>query len=100
LRADTRYVPEFTERRPREAQTSTGVLRLSILPPGNSSFDSFAVSPDGRKLAFTAAWNGRVILWVRALDSLEAKPLAGTDNADWPFWSPDSLSIGPLWQRD
>jgi Tol biopolymer transport system component len=89
-----RYVPEFTERRPREAQMSTGVLRLSILPPENASFESFAVSPDGRKLAFTAAWNGRVMLWVRALDSLEAKPLAGTDNASWPFWSPDSLSIG------
>jgi hypothetical protein len=34
------------------------------------------------------------MLWVRALDSLEARPLAGTDSAAWPFWSPDSLSIG------
>ena len=89
-----RYVPEFTERGPREASNSAGVLRLSILPPENASFESFAVSPDGRKLAFTAAFNGRVMLWLRALDSLEAKPLAGTDNADSPFWSPDSLSIG------
>ena len=69
-------------------------MRLSILPPENASFESFAVSPDGRKLAFTAALNGRMILWVRALDSLEAKPLAGTEHASWPFWSPDSLSIG------
>jgi hypothetical protein len=89
-----RYVPEFTERRVREAAMSAGVLRLSILPPENASFESFVVSPDGRKLAFTAAWNGRMMLWVRALDSLEAKPVADTDNADWPFWSPDSLSIG------
>jgi hypothetical protein len=89
-----RYVPEFTERQPREASKGTGVLRLSILPPENASFESFAVSPDGRKLAFTAALNGRMMLWVRVLDSLEARPLAGTDNADWPFWSPDSLSIG------
>jgi Tol biopolymer transport system component len=89
-----RYVPEFTERRPREASNNAGVLRLSILPPENASFDSFAVSPDGRKLAFTAAMNGQMTLWVRALDSVEAKPLAGTDNAAWPFWSPDSLSIG------
>jgi adenylate cyclase len=50
-----RYVPEFTERRPREASQRAGVLRLSILPPENASFQSFAVSPDGRKLAFTAA---------------------------------------------
>jgi eukaryotic-like serine/threonine-protein kinase len=89
-----RYVPEFTERRPREAFQHAGVLRLSILPPENASFESFAVSPDGRRLAFTAARNGQMALWVRALDSVEAKPLAGTDNASWPFWSPDSLSIG------
>ena len=87
-----RYVPEFTERRPWEASRSA-VLRLSILPPENTSFESFAVSPDGRKLAFTAPLNGRMMLWIRALDSLEVRPLAGTDNADWPFWSPDSLSI-------
>jgi Tol biopolymer transport system component len=89
-----RYVPDFTERYPREASRNAGVLRLSILPPQNASFESFAVSPDGRKLAFTAALNGRMMLWVRALDSLDAKLLSGTDNASWPFWSPNSLSIG------
>jgi eukaryotic-like serine/threonine-protein kinase len=89
-----RYVPEFVERRPRRSSETVPVLRLSILPPENASFESFAVSPDGRKLAFTAALNGTMMLWVRALDSLEAKPLAGTDNAAWPFWSPDSQSIG------
>jgi Tol biopolymer transport system component len=89
-----RYVPEFLERRPRQLPKSAGVLRLSILPPDKTSFESFAVSPDGRKLAFTAALNGTMMLWVRSLDSLEAKPLAGTGFAAWPFWSPDSLSIG------
>jgi hypothetical protein len=88
-----RYVPEFIERRPRAAKHA-GVMRLSVLPPENTSFESFAVSPDGRKLAFTAALNGTMTLWVRSLDSLEAKPLAGTGFASWPFWSPDSLSIG------
>jgi Tol biopolymer transport system component len=89
-----RYVPEFTERQARATFTSAGLLRLSILPPGNAAFESFAISPDGRKLAFTALLNGRMMLWVRVLDSLEARPLAGTNNAAWPFWSPDSLSIG------
>lgn len=88
-----RYVPEFIERRPRAAKHAA-VMRLSVLPPENTSFESFAVSPDGRKLAFTAALNGTMTLWVRSLDSLEAKPLAGTGFAAWPFWSPDSLSIG------
>ncbi len=34
------------------------------------------------------------MLWVRALDSLEATPLAGTEDASQPFWSPDGRSIG------
>jgi len=88
------YVPEFSERRPPGASERTAVLRLSILPPENASFEYFAVSPDGRKLAFTVYLNGKLMLWVRALDSLEAKPLAGTDFASSPFWSPDSRSIG------
>ena len=88
------YVPEFSERRRPAAPGRAAVIRLSILPPENASFESFAVSPDGRKLAFTAACNGRTMLWVRPLDSLEAQPLTGTDNAAYPFWSPDSLSIG------
>jgi len=65
----------------------------SILPPANSSFDQIAVSPDGRHLAFTAATGGKVQLWVRPLDSTEAKPLAGTQGATFPFWSPDSRFI-------
>lgn len=88
------YVPEFSERRPPAAPTSAAVMRLSILPPENASFESFVVSPDGRKLAFAAAVSGRVMLWIRALDSLEARALGGTDNAAYPFWSPDSLSVG------
>ena len=89
-----RYVPEFSERRPPAASKRTAVLRLSILPPENAPFESFAVSPDGRKLAFTAALKGKLTLWLRALDSLEAKLLAGTEWASYPFWSPDSRSIG------
>ena len=88
------YVPEFSERRSPAAPKRTAVLRLSILPPESTSFESFAVSPDCRKLAFTSFLNGKLMLWVRMLDSLEAKPLAGTDFASSPFWSPDSRSIG------
>ena len=88
------YVPEFSERRPPGAPTRAAVMRLTILPPENASFESFVVSPDGRKLAFTAAVSGKMMLWIRSLDSLEARALGGTDNAAYPFWSPDSLSIG------
>src|SRR5271155_3661773 len=72
-------------------------LRVSILPPDKHSFDplSIALSPDGTKLAFVAtATGGAPQLWVRPLDSTAAQPLAGTDDAAFPFWSPDSHNVG------
>jgi serine/threonine protein kinase len=71
------------------------VTRVSILPPEKSKVSSLTVSPDGRRLAFTATdATDKRLLWVRPLDSLAAQPLAGTDNAIYPFWSPDSRFIG------
>jgi eukaryotic-like serine/threonine-protein kinase len=78
----------------RRPATDARVFRTSILPPEKSSFEQIALSTDGRQLAFTAATGGKVQLWVRALDSTEAKPLAGTQGAIFPFWSPDSRFIG------
>jgi Tol biopolymer transport system component len=78
----------------RQPAADARVFKTSILPPEKSSFGQIAVSPDGRLLAFTAATGGNVQLWVRALDSTEAKPLAGTQGARFPFWSPDSRFIG------
>ena len=37
---------------------------------------------------------GKAQIWIRSLDALAATPLAGTDGASSPFWSPDSRSIG------
>jgi eukaryotic-like serine/threonine-protein kinase len=58
---------------------------------------SFAVSPDGRQLAFFAAsQDGVPHLWIRPLDSLEAHPLPDSGSSSNPgpfFWSPDSHSI-------
>src|SRR5215471_10979992 len=88
------YVPEFADRTPPAAPTGPAILRFSILPPHNASFESFAISPDGRQLAFTAFLDGQLMLWVRPLESLDARPLAGTQGASHPFWSPDSKSIG------
>ena len=77
-----------------KAPESRSAFRLSILPPANTTVQSFAISPDGKTVAFTALWKGGPMLWVRALDSVDAKPLAGTEDASQPFWSPDSRSIG------
>ncbi len=48
------------------------------------------ISPDGRRIAYTAA--GR--LWVRELDQLEPRALPATDDPCCLFWSPDSAFIG------
>jgi serine/threonine protein kinase len=68
--------------------------RLEIAtPPGRLSFSK--LSPDGRTVVFSAAAEGKPSqLWLRSFDSEVAKPLAGTDHAAFPFWSPDSRSIG------
>ncbi len=78
----------------RQPTPDARVAKFSILPPEKSSFVQIAMSPDGRHLAFTAATGGKLQLWVRAFDSTEAKALAGTQGAIFPFWSPDSRFIG------
>jgi eukaryotic-like serine/threonine-protein kinase len=68
-----------------------------LLPPLNSSFlpYNFAVSPDGRHLAFVGLGpDGKTTLWVRALSGSGAQQLNGTEGASSPFWSPDSRQIG------
>src|SRR5207248_5627802 len=52
-----------------------------------------AVSPDGRRVVFAAGAAGQVQLYVRDLDLLATRPLAGTEGADDPFWSPDGRSV-------
>ena len=70
-------------------------IRSAIALPGNSAHvQSFALSPDGRYLAIAAQLNGKHQLWLRALDASEVQPLSSTDNAIYPFWSPDSRFIG------
>jgi Tol biopolymer transport system component len=55
-----------------------------------------AISPNGRLIAFRARRPGATSasLWVRSLDSLDARELRGTEGAVLPFWSPDSQYVG------
>jgi serine/threonine protein kinase len=72
-------------------------VRSSLMPPSNSDFlpYHFAVSPDGTHLAFVAVGpDGKNTLWVRALSSSIAQQLNSTDDASYPFWSPDGNRIG------
>src|SRR5262249_42088522 len=79
----------------REARPQERVLRYTIpLPENRTSMHSFAISPDGRHVAVAAAVNGKRQLWLRALDAPQAQPMPGTEDATYPFWSPDSRFIG------
>jgi len=72
-------------------------LRLSLLPPPSTSFVpyNFAISPDGRRLAFVAvAQDGGTALWIRSLAAGAGQQLTGTEDATLPFWSPDSRQVG------
>lgn len=75
------------------------VLKLSVLPPENATVagagTGFALSPDGRRLAFVASFEGQNLLWVRSLDSLSAQTLSGTEGTSPNvFWAPDNRFIG------
>jgi eukaryotic-like serine/threonine-protein kinase len=72
--------------------------RFTVDAPPPSSYFRFevtgaSVSPDGTQLVFSAFHPAGNSLYVRRLDSLETVPLAGTEDADLPFWSPDGQSI-------
>jgi eukaryotic-like serine/threonine-protein kinase len=78
--------------RPAAAAPETRVVEITT--PWTSDPLSFAVSPDGRRLAFVADHEGQPTLWVRDLSVSRALALPGTEGARRPFWSPDSRSIG------
>jgi len=79
----------------RRVPTEAHAVRFPINPPEKTGFNSFAISPDGLRLAFVATdASGKNLLWVRPLDSINAQQLPGTEEATSPFWSPDSRFIG------
>jgi eukaryotic-like serine/threonine-protein kinase len=67
--------------------------RTDIVTPVTADPNSFALSPDGRQIAFVANGDGVARLWLRSLADTTAHFLPGTEGATSPFWSPDSRSI-------
>jgi Tol biopolymer transport system component len=68
-----------------------------LIPPEKTAFRlrgdegaPLAISPDGASVAFGAGNT----LWVESLRTGESTPLASTDGAQFPFWSPDGRSVG------
>jgi Tol biopolymer transport system component len=75
-------------------------LRVTVLPnegtevaPGPAAPQA-AISPDGTRIVFAAIDADRTFrLYVRPLDALQARPVAGTDQGELPFWSPDGRYV-------
>ena len=83
----------------REKPPAAAPVRFQIPMPEkvNLGAGAFTLSPDGRLLVYSAIGSDNARrLFVRALDSLEARPLPGTEGAGLypPFWSPDSKFVG------
>jgi serine/threonine-protein kinase len=79
--------------------TDTYLETQLLAPPGqrfSTGAANFALSPDGSRLAFVAGAGQRFgnALWIRALDTLDAVELPGTEHAAMPFWSPDGRTLG------
>jgi Tol biopolymer transport system component/DNA-binding winged helix-turn-helix (wHTH) protein len=83
----------------RQTSSDERVLSLQINPPEGSEFTfgtqaaGISLSPDGKTAVYVATDHGKAALWVRPLDGTTARPLAGTENAGLPFWSPDGKSV-------
>ena len=68
------------------------IVRTSIVPPNGLALANSAppeLSPDGTQIVFGTTKH----LWIRSLDSTTARPLAGSENGTYPFWSPDGRQI-------
>ncbi len=81
------------------AEPPRPVTRFVItLPPGQqlATASALALSSDGSQLAYVAmdGANANRQLYLRAMDDVDARPLAGTEGATNPFFSPDGQWLG------
>ncbi len=98
-RCDAAVVPPSGRGRPTRVDTSGPPLMLSLpLAPGPplalAPSRPFAISPDGRAVAYVARDGSATRLAVRRLDRGDVALLPRTDGAASPFFSPDSRWIG------
>jgi hypothetical protein len=79
---------------PRPAGETPAYRSTLTEPAGVRGFGDLALSPDGRHLAYVARnGSGRYVLWIKQLDTSVARPLPGTEDPYYPFWSPDGRSL-------
>jgi Tol biopolymer transport system component len=73
-------------------------LHVSVPPPAGTTFLQHpgwpALSPDGRTVVFAAMSEGASRLYRRPVDGFRVEPIEGSDDATYPFFSPDGLWVG------
>ncbi len=81
---------------PSAPKAPPGQVTFNLDPPAGYFFTSgLALSRDGRSLAFVLRDpGGQTALWMRHLDAIEPRRIAGTENARFPFWAPDGRRLG------
>jgi eukaryotic-like serine/threonine-protein kinase len=80
----------------RRGAVPVSIVRASLMPPAGRSFApyNFAMSPVGNRLAFvTVAQGDKPTLWVRTMSTPAAQQVSGSEDAQYPFWSPDSRHV-------
>ena len=90
-------------RSPAPPTVAPGTLRFLLadqLPAiSEELFRSFAISPDGRRVVYAAVSGGVRRLYIRDMQTLEAKPIVGTETGTDPFFAPDGKRLG-FWTDD
>ncbi|HXV68171.1 MAG TPA: protein kinase [Nitrospira sp.] len=71
------------------------VRLTSMLTVAGVSAAVRSVSPDGGSILFSGVdeMTGKMMLYMRPVDSIDARPLTGTEDAMFPFWSPRSDAV-------
>jgi hypothetical protein len=79
-------------------------IAFSVAPPAGGTFTptdgsvqtpQLSLSPGGEQLAFVATGADSISrIWIRSMGALSPRPIPGTEDALYPFWSPDGRSIG------
>ena len=85
---------------PAPAPVAARSVRVEMVLPqdaplaAGSFINPLALTPDGQLLVYVAVQKGIRRLYLRRLDSFDATPIAGTEGAEGPFFSPDGEWVG------
>ena len=88
----------------RAGRPTAEALRLLFSSPeldaaAGETESGIALSPNGKTLAYVGMRGGVAMLFLRPLNRFDSRPLAGTEGAAFPFWSPDGTHIAFFAER-